>query len=519
MSPSSIAQPPPAPAAPAARPAQPLDVRTGLASALAVLVLLALISGLTGASIGAPAAAHGGVLSDRLLPSAAGELLAWPAAARVSLAVFALAVIAWTVLRWAETPVALVSCLALIALGVVPPQALYASLGNSMIWLLIGAFVIAAALQLSGLAERWALQAVAGARTAPRLLMRLTWVIIATAFIVPSTSGRAALLLPVFLVLARAVGDARIVRAMALLFPSVILLSAAASLLGAGAHLVAVDFMQRLGHPAPSFTTWAAWAAPFAVLSSLAATALISRTCLDRETRQRLLQLPSPEYQRLDTGQRGVLLVTALTVVTWATSGIHGVDVALVTVAAAVAITCKPLTGIDMKAALKKIEWNLLLFLAATLVLGEALLHSGAAQALTASLLNVLPLHRLGDGGVLALAVLIALLSHLLITSRTARALVLLPTVALPLAAGGLNPALLIFVCVLGSGFCQTLSISAKPVTMFARAELAPELTEGQPCFDAALLRLSLTLMPAVALLLWLFSAYIWPLQGLALHA
>jgi solute carrier family 13 (sodium-dependent dicarboxylate transporter), member 2/3/5 len=446
------------------------------------------------------------------------ELTPWPATARIAVGVFAFAVIAWTVLRLADTPVALAACIALIALGGATPQAFYASLGDSLIWLLIGAFIIAAVLQHSGLAERWALQAVAGAHTAPRLLMRLTWVIAATAFIVPSTSGRAALLLPVFLVLARAVGDARIVRALALLFPSVILLSACASLLGAGAHLVAVDFMRRLGHDAPSFALWAWWAAPFAIVSSFAATALISALFLDHEARAKPLQLPTIERKPLTRQQRGVVAVTLLTVAAWAGGALHGVDATLVALLGALAITCKPLTGVDMKTALKKVEWNLVLFLAATLVLGEALLHSGAARALADTLLNAVPLTQWGAAGVLMLAVAIALLSHLLITSRTARALVLLPTVALPLAATGLNPALLIFVCVVGSGFCQTLAVSAKPVALFARAELPPELVDPRASIDSALLRLSLALLPLMALLLWAFALVVWPMQGLPLQ-
>jgi solute carrier family 13 (sodium-dependent dicarboxylate transporter), member 2/3/5 len=319
-------------------------------------------------------------------------------------------------------------------------------------------------------------------------------------------------------VLARAVDDARIVRAMALLFPSVILLSACASLLGAGAHLVAVDFMQRLGHDAPSFALWAWWAAPFAIVSSFAATALITALFLDRESRAKTLQLPSPTRKPLTRQQRGVVAVMLLTVAAWAGSALHGVDAALVALLGALAITCKPLTGVDMKTALKKVEWNLVLFLAATLVLGEALLHSGAARALTDALLNAVPLAQWSAASVLLLAAAVALLSHLLITSRTARALVLLPTVALPLAATGLNPALLIFVCAVGSGFCQTLAVSAKPVALFARAELPAELEDTRSSMDSALLRLSLALLPLMALLLWGFALVVWPLQGLPLH-
>jgi len=171
-------------------------------------------------------------------------------------------------------------------------------------------------------------------------------------------------------------------------------------------------------------------------------------------------------------------------------------------------VTCKRFTGIDLKSALKKVEWNLILFLAATLVMGEALLHSGAANALADTLLRAVPLQAMGAAGVIALVVAIALLSHLLVTSRSARALVLIPTVALPLAATGVDASLLIFVAVIGSGFCQTLRVNAKPVALFAQAD-APTYA------DADLLRLSLALLPVMAALLLFFALFVWPMQGL----
>jgi solute carrier family 13 (sodium-dependent dicarboxylate transporter), member 2/3/5 len=441
-----------------------------------------------------------------------------PAAARHALALFGLALIAWTVLRLPDTPVALAAALALPVLGVVQPQDVYAGLGDSLVWLLIGAFVLGAVVQGSGLAERWALQAVAGARSTERLMLRLCGVIVATAFVVPSTSGRAALLLPLFLALAQAIGQPRVTRALALLFPSVILLSACGSLLGAGAHLVAVDLMQRLGLPTPDFLTWMLWMTPLAVLSSLAATLAITRLFLRADERRALPVLPATPREPLSALQKRVAGITALVIAGWATSGWHGWGAAQVALAAALLATCKGLTGVDLKTALRKVEWNLLLFMALTLVLGQALLDSGAAQALTRALLQALPGAALPPWAVVLLVALIALLSHLLITSRTARALVLLPTVALPLAATGVNPALLILLAVVGSGFCQTLVISAKPVAMFARAELPPAAATDPRGHERALLLLSAVLLPVMLLLLMAAALLQWPLMGVALR-
>lgn len=425
-----------------------------------------------------------------------------------ALGIFAAAIIGWTVLDLDETPVALAAALTLMAVGATTLEGFYAGMGDEFIWLLIGAFVMAAVLQASGLAERWALRLVASSRTPRALLRRLTLCIIVTAFVVPSTSGRAALLLPVFVALAQALPDARQVRALALLFPSVILLSACVSMLGAGAHLVALDFMQRLEGPVPGFMEWIWLAGPFGVLSSLLACELILRLFLHREERTRALALPQPARAPLTRQQKGVAAVTLAALLAWATAGWHGVPAPVVAVCGALAATLKPLTGMDMKAAFRQVEWNLVVFMAATLVMGEALLVSGAAQAVAAAFMNSLALDRIPRLAELAIAGLLALLSHLVVTSRTARATVLIPTVALPLAAAGIDASLLVFVMVIGSGFCQTLTISAKPVALFAGGD-----TPHYGGRDLA--ALSAALLPGLWLLLWLFAAWVWPWQGL----
>jgi solute carrier family 13 (sodium-dependent dicarboxylate transporter), member 2/3/5 len=438
-----------------------------------------------------------------------GDTLAFDA--RASLAVFAAALVGWSVLRLDETQVAIGGALLLVGLGVVEPADLYKALGNDLTWLLLGGFVLAAVLQTSGLAERLTLQAARGAATVSALMQRLTWLIAATAFVVPSTSARAALLLPVFLVLARSAGSPAVVRALALLFPTIILLSAGASLLGAGAHLIAIDTLRRLGLPAPGFLGWAALAAPLTMLACAAASWLIGRLFLSAAERRQVLAWPAQAVAAMGREQRCIGVIAALALAGFAASGWLGIDAALVALAVALLATTRRLTGVDMKTALKKVEWSLLLFLAATLVMGQALLDSGAAAVLARAATSGLPAQP-GAPVLVAAAALIALLSHLLITSRSARALVLIPSVALPLAAVGANPAVLVLVTVLGSGFCQTLAVSAKPVMLFARAEM--------PTFgDADLLRLSAAVLPVMFGLLMLFALVVWPWQGLSMSA
>jgi solute carrier family 13 (sodium-dependent dicarboxylate transporter), member 2/3/5 len=201
-----------------------------------------------------------------------------------------------------------------------------------------------------------------------------------------------------------------------------------------------------------------------------------------------------------------------LTIAGLASSSWHGLDPAAVVLIGALAITSQSLTGIAFKDALKGVEWNLILFLAATLVMGEALLDSGAARWLADIAVGALSAEILTrPHWVIVLAALIAMLAHLVVTSRSARAMLLIPVVALPLSTPSLQPAALIFLTVIASGFCQTFKVSAKPVALYAKLE-TPTYSEND------LLRLSLWLMPVMLGALVLFAIVIWPAMGFPIY-
>ena len=437
---------------------------------------------------------------------------AMPQQAKMALIAFAVAIAAWIGTRLPETSVALVAACALVVSGAIEAEHLFSGLGDDVVWLLIGAFLMAAVVRGSGLAQWLLLKAVAGSGSVRGLFHRLTWLMIATAFVIPSTSGRAALLLPVYAALVSEMRDAGLRRALALLFPTVILLSACASLLGAGAHLVAVDFMVEMGLSELSFIDWALIGTPFAVITSMVATEVILFLFLDAGTRSRFPQLPDAPQGRLTPRQYRIASLMALIIMLWATTFWHGIDPAMVALLGALAMANKTVGGMSMKEAMKQVEWNLILFLAATLVLGGALLDSGAADWLARAALQHLPQSVMaGPRAAVASRGWVAMASHLFITSRSARAAVLIPTLALPLAIVPTQAALLIVIAVIGSGFCQTFRISAKPVVLYSEHDGASAYT------DADLMRLSLWLMPPFALLLLLFALQIWPRLGLGL--
>lgn len=324
-------------------------------------------------------------------------LLAVPGAApglgadgRLSLAVFALATAAWIATPVDDAYIALGAGLALTVTGVISSETLFATLGDETVWLLICAFVLAAAVTRTGLAGRAAVFLVGGARTVRQLVHLTTAGLVVTVFAVPATSGRAALALPVFVALAAALRErTRLVVMLALLFPTVILLSAVATLIGAGAHLITVGVLLEQTGEQLSFVRWLVLGLPLAIVSSHLAAELVLLTTTRRADRKGPVTITAAQIQEHSaTAVEGpftpeesrCLLLLATVVVLWCSEPLHGVSPAVVALIGALVATSPALGTVRFKDGLRSVPWPLLLFMAATMAMGVALSDSGAAD-------------------------------------------------------------------------------------------------------------------------------------------
>ncbi|MFE9820753.1 SLC13 family permease [Streptomyces sp. NPDC005791] len=436
---------------------------------------------------------------------------------RITLLVFAVATCAWIGTAVDDTYIALGAGLVLAAAGVISSDTLFATLGDSTVWLLICAFVIAAAVSRSGLAGRAAAFLVGGARTVRQLVHLTTAALVLTAFAVPATSGRAALALPVFLALARALADRkRLVVMLALLFPTVILLSAVATLIGAGAHLITVSVLWEVTGQRVGFTQWLLLGLPLAVVSSHLAAELVLLTTTGRADRRGPVRIGVEEIQRhsdkpvtgpLEPGEARCAMLLGTVVVLWCSEPLHGVSPALVALIGAVVAASPALGTVRLKDALSTVPWSLLLFMAATMAMGAALSQSGAAEWLVSGLPT-------GTGvptwAFLGVVVVLSTAAHLVLQSRSARSSVLVPLVVAAAAGLGINPVAAALASTAAAGFCHTLPASAKPVALFADVPGVPTYTPRD------LLRLSAVLAPLSAAVVLLFALGVWPLLGVA---
>lgn len=364
---------------------------------------------------------------------------------KIALGTFALTVIGWTLTRLNDTFVALFAAAGLVLSATISTESFFASLGNSVVWLMIGAFIVAAALNKSGASARLTALAARRARTVEQLFYLLTAVLLGTALLIPSTSARAALMVPVYSAMAAAFNDPRINRALAIMLPVNILQTAVASLVGAGAHLVINDVLGQLTGQPLSFMTWVAMGLPFAALSAFGTTWVILRLFLDPERRKlplaggTLRSLPQPGP--MGKQERYIVGVTAALVLLWATENLHGIDNALIAILGALAVTVPNWGVLKFKDAAKGVEWEMIIFVAATLSLSEALVASGAGKWLVDALLINSGVANLGSSlAVLFGVTAITLTSHLYITSRSARGAVIAPLTVLLAFSSGLDP-------------------------------------------------------------------------------
>ncbi|CAL9402202.1 hypothetical protein SUDANB58_01471 [Streptomyces sp. enrichment culture] len=433
--------------------------------------------------------------------------------ARITLAVFALATCAWIGTSIDDTYIALGAGLALTVTGVISSDTLFGTLGDSTVWLLICAFVLAAAVTRTGLAGRAAVFLVSGARTVRQLAHLTTAALVVTAFAVPATSGRAALALPVFLALAEVLaGRKRLVVMLALLFPTVILLSAVATLIGAGAHLITVSVLWEAVGERIGFTEWLLLGLPLAVVSSHLAAEAVLLTVTRRADRAAPVRVTAREIQRHSdspvTGpwaqeEKRCALLLATVVVLWCSEPLHRVPPAVVALIGAVVAASPALGTVRLKDALKTVPWSLLLFMAATMAMGVALADSGAAKWLVAGVPS-----DVAPPVFLMAVVAVGTAAHLVLQSRSARSSVLVPLVIAAAAGAGVNPVAAALASTAAAGFCHTLPASAKPVTLFSDLPGTPTYTPRD------LLRLSAVLAPLTAVLVWLFAVAVWPLLG-----
>jgi len=433
------------------------------------------------------------LLASALMGALTAVVWLWPSipfAARVVLWVYGLAVIAWAVTSVNAGIIGLAAVVALLAFGVVPQDWVTDILLSKVVWLILGAYLLGEALTRTGLAYRLMAGLAAAMRTPRGLAWRLTGALLTLAFLVPSTTGRAAMLLPLVRSLPHREGNGSR-RCLGLLIPCIVLVSTPVTLTGAAAHLLANEMLSSTGQTPLSFSRWLLLAGPFGVaVSILTAWLIIRRHLPQADEPLPVTELPAVPWSRAEWTTLGVLGGMLLL---WLTTGLHSLSFTAVMLLGVIVLMAPVIGVLDWKEATKAIPWDLLIFAGSAVWLGKALVESGASGWLVGQVVGVSGLAPASSPlVVLILLGVVAVSAHLYLMSHTARVAALVPPLLALAGEFGWNPTAVVLVTVIGIDYCLTLPICSKAILMY-------ELDRGQA---ADLFRLSLILMPTYLLLL-----------------
>lgn len=289
--------------------------------------------------------------------------------------------------------------------GLAKPDQIFSGFSSAAVWLIISGFVIGAAIRVSGLGERLAsLLAPLLAGSYPRMIIGLTITSALLGFIMPSSTGRAVVMVPIGMALASHVGfnpgsNGRVgiatTLALACNMPSFAILPANIP------NMIFSGSSETLHHTVFSYTSYLALHFPFlGIFKSVLLVMLILLIFPDKiHTEQRNADKGSIEFNDQPANIHaqwrvaGILLVT---LVLWMTDSFHGINAAWIGIATATILLLPRIGVVSPKAFNTSVDFGVVLFVAAALGLGSLVNLSGLGSQVGQILQQGLPLKQ-GD--------------------------------------------------------------------------------------------------------------------------
>ncbi|MBW6498649.1 MAG: anion permease [Bacteroidales bacterium] len=300
------------------------------------------------------------------------------------LAVFLGAIILWMTQALPNYLTSLILIISLVLTGVLPEREAYAQLGHPVMWLNIMSFVLASMLVATGVAKRFALWFILrfGKNAGSIFVSFIVINIILSAFI-SATTAKAAILLPIFMVIA-AIYGARSGERKNNFGRSIVLqnllninLGAGAFVTGSGANLLAAALIGGAIGGSVYFSDWMVAMFPIMVGLMFVGYMLAMKVFFPLKPDERLPHIKGgmerlrQEYQKLgkmDVQELKAVVIFLLILGFWATDRLHGISATAVAFVGAI-VALLPRVGIvnwnDVD-----IPWHLMLFSAGAYTLG-----------------------------------------------------------------------------------------------------------------------------------------------------
>ena len=334
--------------------------------------------------------------SGRLVKLAAGPLALWavwsidlPAGlteeGRRALAVFALSVTYW-VLNVLPLMITSLLAIALIAMtGVMSSDDAYALFGNSAVFFILGAFILAACLMKSGLSTRMTLVFLQRFGRSPRRLLVSIFLLNAMMSFWMSEHAVAAMNFPIVAEIVAVLGlrpfRSNYGKALFLALAWGTTIGGVATLLGGGRAPLAIAVLEQVtGSPGFTFLSWILYAMPVVFAMLAVGYVVITRwfpidvdSVLEAE---KVLAERVHNLGRMSFEEKAIAAVMAATIGVWIVSG-HTLGLANVAILAIVVLFALRLVA--WRDVEEYVNWGIILMYGGAICLGKALDVSGAA--------------------------------------------------------------------------------------------------------------------------------------------
>lgn len=323
---------------------------------------------------------------------------------------------------------------------------------SSSVYLIVGAFILAAAMVRTGLAERITFHILARVGCSPwRITLGVTVANVTLAFLVPSSTARTAILLPVCLSIVGLFGREGRSNVAAGLLLTLCMTNATISagiLTATVPNPVTAEFIAKATGDIVTYADWLRLGFPPALLMTVLTWWYIQRAFrpeagldavgVEREIRDRLSGLG-----RISGAECRALLVFAFVTALWATQGLTGMDTTVVCLLGA-GLLFLPVFGVmSWEDASRGVSWQIVLISGGGISLGDILMRTGAAKWLADAVFHHLGLAGASMLAVLLLVMLVLQFMHVLFVGTTAMATALLPIVLGIAQTAGIPPLVL----------------------------------------------------------------------------
>ncbi|HXP96668.1 MAG TPA: DASS family sodium-coupled anion symporter [Telmatospirillum sp.] len=337
-------------------------------------------------------------------------------------------------------------------MGVSSVKGMLEGFSSPSTYLIVGAFVLAVAMVKTRLAERitYLILSKIGC-SATRITFGVTLSNIVLAFLVPSSTARTAILLPVCLSIISLLGtEGRSKFAVNLL----LCLAFTNATISAGIltatvpNPVTVEFIVKAGGKAISYTDWLIFGFPPALLMTVITWITLQKMFpaepIDSGRGRELIAEGLASLGPMSFAEWRTLFIFLAVVLLWVSQTWTGLDTTLVCLLGACALFFPKIGVIDWSDANKGVSWQVVLICGGGVSLGDVLMKTGAAKWIATGIFTSLGLTGASVLVLLLVVMLVLLYLHFVFVGTTAMATALLPIVAGLAQAAGLPPEILI---------------------------------------------------------------------------